>query len=148
MDGARRFRSQLGGYNKDDVNGYIKETDLKHAAEADALREEITALREELEQKEAALQSAAEEAEAARKTAEDRVSELTAALEQEKTVSAEAERRRTEQKAAAESELWKLREKAEALSSDLLALRGEKDAADGRIAEALQSAGINANRKG
>ena len=41
MDGARRFRTQLGGFNKDDVNGYIKETDLKHAAELEALRGEI-----------------------------------------------------------------------------------------------------------
>ena len=55
MDGARRFRSQLGGYNKDDVNEYIKETDLKYTAEAESLREEIGTLREEIEKKEAAL---------------------------------------------------------------------------------------------
>ena len=45
MDGARRFRTQLGGFNKDDVNGYIKETDLKHAAELEAVSAERDALR-------------------------------------------------------------------------------------------------------
>ena len=31
------FRSQIGGFNRDDVNNYIKETDLKHSSEVIAL---------------------------------------------------------------------------------------------------------------
>ena len=45
------FRSALGGFNRDDVNNYIKETDQKHAdelAELTALLEEAQRSYEEL----------------------------------------------------------------------------------------------------
>lgn len=44
MSDTKIFRSQIGGFNRDDVNNYIKETDLKHSAEIEALRAEIAEL--------------------------------------------------------------------------------------------------------
>lgn len=41
MQNEERFRSALGGYNKDDVNRYIKETDLANAARLDALQKQL-----------------------------------------------------------------------------------------------------------
>ncbi len=42
---AKMFRSQMGGFNKDDVNNYIKETDLKHAEEIDGLKSTIESIK-------------------------------------------------------------------------------------------------------
>ena len=50
MDGARRFRTQFSGYNKDDVNDYIKETDLKHASALEAAEAERESLKKEAEE--------------------------------------------------------------------------------------------------
>ena len=38
-ESARRFRTQLGGYHKEDVNRYIKETDLRHTEALEAARQ-------------------------------------------------------------------------------------------------------------
>lgn len=43
---TKMFRSQMGGFNRDDVNNYIKETDLKHSEEINALKEKIACLTE------------------------------------------------------------------------------------------------------
>ena len=50
MDGARRFRTQFSGYNKDDVNDYIKETDLKYASALEAAEAERESLKKEVEE--------------------------------------------------------------------------------------------------
>lgn len=55
------FRSQMGGFNREDVNNYIKETDLKHAEEISSLTaklDEITAKVDALTQQYAALEEA------------------------------------------------------------------------------------------
>ncbi len=41
MASTKMFRSSIGGYNRDDVNSYIKETDSRHAEEIDALNAEL-----------------------------------------------------------------------------------------------------------
>ncbi|MBE6616755.1 MAG: hypothetical protein E7627_02245 [Ruminococcaceae bacterium] len=38
---TKMFRTQMGGFNRDDVNNYIKETDLKHSEEISALRSQL-----------------------------------------------------------------------------------------------------------
>ena len=35
MNGEIKFRTGLGGYNKDDVNKYIKDTDIKFSTQID-----------------------------------------------------------------------------------------------------------------
>ena len=111
---ARRFRTQLGGYHKDDVNQYIKETDLRHEEElADA-----------------------------KKTAEDAQRELSDALEKIAALEAEAESRAAEleEKAAAcEAAQTKLSECRMAFDNEEAAhatLREEFDALS-RNAESL-----------
>ncbi len=44
MSVQKMFRTQIGGFHKDDVNNYIKSTDVKHAEELAQLREQIQAL--------------------------------------------------------------------------------------------------------
>lgn len=46
--GAKMFRTQMGGFNKDDVNNYIKDTDLKHSLEIEKLTEKIAKLEAEI----------------------------------------------------------------------------------------------------
>jgi len=45
---GRKFRTQIGGYNKEDVNKYIKECDLKNADKLEQLNKTISSLQEEL----------------------------------------------------------------------------------------------------
>ena len=40
---GKRFRSKFGGFNRDDVNNYIMETDLRHAEEIEALKKDAEA---------------------------------------------------------------------------------------------------------
>ncbi len=49
MQGEERFRNALGGYNKEDVNRYIKETDLANAARVDTLQKQTEELSDGLE---------------------------------------------------------------------------------------------------
>ena len=44
------FRSQLSGFNKEDVNKYILEADRRYTEETAALKQELEALREQAEQ--------------------------------------------------------------------------------------------------
>lgn len=48
MNTEIRFRTQIGGYNKDDVNKYIKENDLKYSAQLDEINNTVTSLQSEL----------------------------------------------------------------------------------------------------
>lgn len=50
MSDTKMFRSQIGGFNRDDVNNYIKETDLKHSAEIEALNQKIAELSEKADE--------------------------------------------------------------------------------------------------
>ena len=38
----KKFRGHLGGFNRQDVNNYIKETDMNHSAEVDGLNAQLT----------------------------------------------------------------------------------------------------------
>lgn len=44
MPNEERFRSALGGYNKEDVNRYIKDTDTANAARLDTLQAQVDAI--------------------------------------------------------------------------------------------------------
>ena len=45
---AKMFRTQMGGFNKEDVNSYIKETDLRHSEELLGLKSRISELEAEV----------------------------------------------------------------------------------------------------
>ena len=150
MDGARRFRTQFGGYNKDDVNDYIKETDLKYASAleaAEAERESLKKEAEEAREKADAYDALKAEFDALTANAES----LAATLARLRTEKEEAEGRisELESRAAqsdeeirtANADLESLRAELEAAKSGGEALRAELDEAgkaaaekDGRIA--------------
>ena len=46
MSDGKLFRSQIGGFNKEDVNNFIRDTDQKHTAELEELNARIAALTE------------------------------------------------------------------------------------------------------
>ena len=125
--GARKFRSQLGGYHKEDVNRYIKETDLRHAEETEALRQEAESLRAEVESIRAGQESAERKAEELRSAAAE-----FDAIRAGKDAEIEALR----------AELEALNRNAESLAATVSALReentalkSEAEAADGRMKE-------------
>jgi len=68
-NGSKTFRSALGGYNREDVNAYIKETDLKHAAELEELKKALDAAKAESAGFAASVQAAVLERDAARERA-------------------------------------------------------------------------------
>ncbi|MBQ4354801.1 MAG: hypothetical protein IJC71_07885 [Clostridia bacterium] len=90
MGEGKVFRTQISGFNKNDVNNYIKETDEKHTAECASLREEIAGLTEKAEQALASLsevekqladaQSAADELRAKLTQKESELTETSASL--------------------------------------------------------------------
>lgn len=49
MQSEERFRSALGGYKKEDVNRYIKETDMANAAQLDTLHKQLDELSDEID---------------------------------------------------------------------------------------------------
>ena len=54
------FRTQLGGYNKDDVNKYIKESDEKYAENSAKAAEELNSANEKLTEAEKKLAESSE----------------------------------------------------------------------------------------
>lgn len=48
MSNQKMFRSALSGYNREDVNTYIKDTDTRHYEEVEALKIETESLRTKL----------------------------------------------------------------------------------------------------
>ena len=75
------FRSALGGFNRDDVTNYIKETDQKHAdalAEVTALLEEAQRSYEELSAKNEELSAKAEELQSEKDALSLKLDEVTA----------------------------------------------------------------------
>jgi len=72
------FRSALGGYNKEDVNRYIKETDLANSAKEQEFSAKVAALEEDLNTLAAARSSLQEEL----KTAQAQIVENTRILEE------------------------------------------------------------------
>ncbi len=48
MSTTKQFRTQIGGYNKEDVNRYIKESDIKTSEKIEELNHTIAQLREQL----------------------------------------------------------------------------------------------------
>ena len=90
----KMFRSQIGGFNRDDVNEYIKSTDLKHAEEIDGLKASLA----EAVQKASEAAEAAEAAEAkalgaeeAAKVIRDERDALSLSLDEQSKKLAEAE---------------------------------------------------------
>lgn len=47
---TKLFRSQMNGFNRDDVNNYIKETDLKHSEEINALKLQLDELKAKVDE--------------------------------------------------------------------------------------------------
>ena len=66
---GKTFRSAIGGYNREDVNEYIKNSDLKYAAELDSLKKAVDAAKAESEGFAAAVQTAIAERDGARERA-------------------------------------------------------------------------------
>ena len=82
MASTKMFRNSLSGYNKEDVNKYIRETDAAHAEELEALRAEVSAA-------EAKIAELTEQ----NKTVSDILSATTAEVEALRTEKAEIEER-------------------------------------------------------
>ena len=126
-NGAKSFRSALGGYNREDVNGYIKETDLKHAAELEEMKKALDEAKAESAGYAASVQAAVLERDAARERAHaDMIAaaELTRAKDVE---IAELTKRLNLLKAETEAQanvISSLREEKSALSAQLM--RAEK----------------------
>ena len=78
MNGEIKFRTGLGGYNKDDVNKYIKDTDIKFSTQIEDLEKAIDDLKAELEAKKA-------EIEETQKSAEESISQIRTELEYKTT---------------------------------------------------------------
>ncbi len=73
-----KFRSQIGGFNKDDVISYIKEADVKYSTEIERLSSEVSRLTAELEKE--------------KKEADGAISALAISREESETCKAEAEK--------------------------------------------------------
>ena len=123
--GAKRFRSQLNGYNRDDVNNYIKETDLGHAEELEKAQAKATAAEEELagirDGMDALLagKAALEEAAGAKDARIRELEEKLADLEAEREISARELKEKTE-------ELDALNRNAASLAESVAHLRDEQ----------------------
>lgn len=68
-NGRKTFRSAIGGYNREDVNEYIKNSDLKYTAELDTLKKAVEEAKAEAEGFAAAVQTAIAERDGARERA-------------------------------------------------------------------------------
>ncbi len=130
-NGTKTFRSALGGYNRDDVNGYIKETDLKHAAELEELQKALNTTKEEAAGYAAAVQSAIAERDAAKERAH---ADMIAAAELTKAKDGEI------------AELTKrfnlLKAETEAQTNVINSLREEKSALSAQIEESKTKAEV------
>ena len=60
MSNSKLFRSAVGGFNREDVNKYIKETDERHIEEVETLKSEIANISNKLEETSLSLQSLTE----------------------------------------------------------------------------------------
>ncbi|MBQ8332378.1 MAG: hypothetical protein IJX93_01230, partial [Clostridia bacterium] len=139
-NGKTAFRSALGGYNREDVNAYIKETDLRHAAETEELNQALAKAQAESERQKEAAQAAEVQLNAVRAQSNaDMIaaSELTKAKDGE---IAELTKRLNLLKAETDAQanvINSLREEKSALSAQLSeaknAAESEKKAADDRI---------------
>lgn len=77
----QKFRSALGGFNREDVVHYIEYINNKHAAQLNQLKNEIQALQDELAEQRQDDQEKAE-VDAQLSTAQERIAELEQELEQ------------------------------------------------------------------
>ncbi len=113
------FRSALGGFNRDDVTNYIKETDQKHAdalAEVTALLEEAQRSYEELSAKNAELSGQIDEVRAEKDALTLQLAEVTAQRDEarkENELSTETFRDLRYQLDTAEAEIRELSEASE-----------------------------------
>jgi len=141
-NGSKTFRSALGGYNREDVNAYIKETDLKHAAELEELKKALDAAKAESAGFAASVQAAVLERDAARERAH---ADMIAAAELTKAKDgeiAELTKRLNLLKAETEAQvnvINSLREEKSALSAQIDENRNaventKKDAEENKIA--------------
>ena len=114
----KKFRNAMGGYNKEDVNAYIKETDLQNSAVQEELNHQITALRADLE----ALQLAKEQW-------ESKENEYTSCIQKLQEQSSDKDRQLSEQESALQ-DLQKhtdvLRTQMESQNTVIETLQGEK----------------------
>ena len=123
-NGAKSFRSALGGYNREDVNGYIKETDLKHAAELEEMKKALDDAKAESAGYAASFQAAVLERDAARERAH---ADMIAAAELTKAKDGEI--------AELTKRLNLLKAETEAQANVISSLREEKSALSAQIDE-------------
>lgn len=123
-NGTKTFRSTLGGYNREDVNTYIKETDLKHAEELEALKKFLDAAKEESANRAAALQSALLERDAA-----------NAQVKAEMNAAAELSKAKDSEIAELTKRLNLLKAETEAQNNVINSLREEKSTLSAQIEE-------------
>ncbi len=129
-NGGKAFRSALGGYNRDDVNEYIKSADLRHAAELDELKKSLEEAKTECAGYAASVQTAIAERDGARERAH---ADMIAAAELTKAKDgeiADLTRRFNLLKAESEAQtnvISSLRDEKSALSAETAELKAAAD---------------------
>lgn len=143
MASTKMFRNSLSGYNKEDVNKYIRETDAAHAEELEALRAEVSAA-------EAKIAELTEQ----NKTVSDILSATTAEVEALRTEKAEIEERDAQLAELLRKDMEEIdslkkesnfhKAECEAQKNVLTTLRAERDALLAEV-EGLRTASTNAS---
>lgn len=128
-NGKTAFRSQLGGYNREDVNAYIKETDLKHAAELEDMKQALETIQTETDRQRDAAQSAIAERDAIRAQSN---ADMIAAAELTKAKDAEI--------AELNKRLHLMKAETDAQTNVINSLREEKSALSAQLDETKAAA--------
>ena len=125
-DTGRKFRSAVGGYNKEDVNTYIKEADLQNVAKQEEMQKAIASLTEERD-------TLLEEKNTLLRQSEQQATELLTRSEEMETLRKQVEDllARTEEQNTALEKLQAEKDSAEKIAADLTEeLRLAKTAAE------------------
>ena len=125
MPNEERFRSALGGYNKEDVNRYIKDTDTANAARLDTLQAQVDAITADCEharRENDDLTAANTELSAKLSDAEKQVAEKSSAMAEHETTIRDLQKRLEIAKAQNDAQnivIDKLKKESAALSERL-----------------------------
>ncbi|MBQ4590835.1 MAG: hypothetical protein IJB20_02275 [Clostridia bacterium] len=130
-ESVKMFRSALGGFNRDDVTNYIKETDQKHA---DVLAE-LTARLEEAERKCGELSAQAEEAQSENEALQLRLTEMTEQRDEARRAADQAEQVCGDLREALRCAEADYREVTEASAAKEAAWNAEKESMSAELAE-------------
>ena len=134
----KKFRNAMGGYNKEDVNAYIKETDLQNSAAQEELKNQIAVLHAEAD----ALQLAKEQW-------ETREKEYTSAVQALQEQSADKDRQMADKEEALQDlqkRMHILQAQTESQNTVIEKLREEKDSLEEKTTALRESLEVSEAR--